>query len=99
MFDKTLKDKHEIRKIVADQWLSEPNDSVFTRVGKIRYNIIQWVREQNLNNNMAIKKAQAELEAALSSIYPDPAIITSLTETLENAYKEDELYWPQRSRI
>ena len=98
-FDRRLKDKPEIRKIVADQWASDPNDFVFTRVGKIRHSIIAWVKEQNLNSNLAIQKAQVELESALSSLAPDPVIIASLSATLELAYKEEELYWRQRSRI
>lgn len=98
-FDRRLKDKPEIRKIVSDQWKSDPRDSVFTRVCKIRGNIIKWVKEQNQNSNLMIKQAQMELETALSSSTPNTELITSLSAKLEAAYKEEELYWSQRSRI
>lgn len=98
-FDRRLKDKPEIREIVADQWSSEPEDSVFTKIGKIRHNIIQWVKKQNQNSNLAIIKTQRDLEEALSSSTPDSSLIVSLSTTLEAAYKEEELFWRQRSRI
>ncbi|WZZ92349.1 hypothetical protein YC2023_120928 [Brassica napus] len=98
-FDRRLVNKPEIRQLVAEHWTKEPLDSVLTKIAKIRYNIILWCREQNRNSNIAIRKAQDDLEEALSSPSPDPAGIVALTATLESAYKEEELYWRQRSRI
>lgn len=55
--------------------------------------------EQNLNSNIAIKQAQPELEAALSSQELYHIAIAKFTTSLETAYKEEELYWHQRSHI
>lgn len=98
-FDRRLKDKPEIRKLVEEHWKIEPLASVLAKVGRVRYNIIQWTREQNINSNLAIKKRQEELEEALSSPCPDQVNIADLTARLEAAYREEESYWRQRSRI
>lgn len=98
-FDRRLKDKPEIRQIVSDQWKESSIDSVLSKISWIRASIIRYMREQNLNSNLAIQKNQEELEKALSSLSPDTEIIASLTAALESAYKEEELYWRQWSRI
>lgn len=48
---------------------------------------------------MEIESTQQKLEEALSSLSPDAVLIESLKAALEAAYKEEELYWRQRSRI
>lgn len=50
-------------------------DSVLSKIGRIRSNIIRRAREQNLNSNIMIRKTQEELEEALSSSLPDPAAL------------------------
>ncbi|KAG2313459.1 hypothetical protein Bca52824_025016 [Brassica carinata] len=94
-----LKNKPEIRQLVADHWSQEPFESVLSKIGRIRHNIIQWTRDKNLNSNRAIKKGQEDLEQALSSSCPDQELITKLTALLESAYRAEEVYWRQRSRI
>ncbi|XP_056855386.1 uncharacterized protein LOC108844869 [Raphanus sativus] len=72
------------------------------RRGVFRFNrrsIIKWAKEQNEKSNVIIAKAQKELETALSSAVPDPHLIDTLTTTLSSAYKEEEQFWLQRSRI
>ncbi|XP_013614191.1 PREDICTED: uncharacterized protein LOC106320384 [Brassica oleracea var. oleracea] len=98
-FDRRLKDKPKVRQLVEAQWKKEQLDSVLTRIGNIRHSIIKWTREQNLNSNRAIQSAQQRLEEALSNPVPDAMLIGELTTTLESAYKEEELFWRQRSRI
>ncbi|KAG2278802.1 hypothetical protein Bca52824_061357 [Brassica carinata] len=88
-----------IRELVKEQWQQDPLESVFKKLGNIRHNIIRWTREQNINSNLKIQSTQQDLEQALSSSIPDAALISALTAELENAYKEEESYWRQRSRI
>lgn len=98
-FDRRLKNKPEIRELVDTRWRQEPLESVLTRLGNIRHGIIKWTREKNLNSNKAIQDAQQKLEEALSSLEPDIPLIESLKAMLEAAYKEEELFWQQRSRV
>lgn len=48
---------------------------------------------------MVIRKTQEDLEKALSNSTLDQEVISTLTVLLKTAYKEEELYWRQRSRI
>lgn len=49
--------------------------------------------------NLLIHSTQLELDEALSSLCPDHLRIDTLTKTLSAAYKEEEQFWSQRSRI
>lgn len=98
-FDRRLKDKPEIRQLVTDQWNRDPWDTVLSKIETIRAGIIRWTKEQNLNSNRLIQETQVKLEAALSSPTPDTRLIEELTNSLEAAYKDEEQFWRQRSRI
>lgn len=76
-----------------------PLTSVIDKLNSCRRSIIKWAKEQNEKSNVIIAKAQKELETALSSAVPDPHLIDTLTTTLSSAYKEEEQFWLQRSRI
>lgn len=98
-FDRRLKGKPEIRKLVEEQWSEEPFESVLAKIGRIRFGIMQWTKKKNQDSTRTILKTQQELEAALSSATPDAELIGSLTAALEAAYKEEEAFWRQRSRV
>lgn len=98
-FDRRLKEKPEVRNLVKTHWHQDQLASIISKLRNIRRNIIKWTREQNLNSNEKIQKTQLELEAALSSLTPDTMFIGALTASLEAAYKEEEIFWCQRSRI
>ena len=40
-FDRRLKDKPNIRQLVTEQWKKEPMESVLSKIGRVRHNIIQ----------------------------------------------------------
>lgn len=80
-------------------WHQDRLASIVSKLGTIRRKFIKWTRDQNLNSNEKIRKTQQALEAALSSLTPDTALIGTLTAELEAAYKEEESYWRQRSQI
>lgn len=40
-FDRRLKDKPYIRQLVTEQWKKEPMESVLSKIGRVRHNIIQ----------------------------------------------------------
>lgn len=98
-FDRKLVHKPEIRKLVDEQWQNPGNDSVLTKLCRVRRKIMEWTKAQNANSKGLIISTQQKLEEALSSATPDPTIIGEITQQLEEHYKEEEIFWRQRSRI
>ena len=60
---------------------------------------MEWTKIQNLNSKTLIQSTQRELEAAVSDSSPNQDRISSLQNTLEKAYLEEEQFWRQHSRI
>jgi len=98
-FDRRLREKEEIRALVKEVWELARQDSVLYKISRCRQSIIKWTKEQNSNSAKAIKKAQQALESALSADIPDPSLIGSITQELEAAYRQEELFWKQWSRV
>lgn len=46
-FDRRLRDKPEIRAIVGDTWSAQPDDSVITKICRVRSKIVEWTKLQN----------------------------------------------------
>lgn len=89
----------EVTQLVATTWNSSPLDSVISKLNAVRRSIIQWAKEQQQQNNLAIKRNQEALESALSSSAPDPILIETINAELRQAYQAEEQFWHQRSRI
>ncbi|KAG7537667.1 Ribonuclease H domain [Arabidopsis suecica] len=98
-FDRRLTDNEEIRCIVDQAWKSHQEDSVLGKLNRCRAQIIKWTKAQNANSSKLIKEAQEALEGALSASSPDQSLISTYTSSLEKLYREEELFWRQRSRI
>lgn len=98
-FNRTLTEKPEVEEIINSAWNYSPIASAMDRLDSCRRSIIKWAKEQNVKSNIIINQAQIDLEYALSATIPDPALIESLTFTLRTAYREEEQFWQQRSRI
>ncbi|CAL9235311.1 unnamed protein product [Arabidopsis halleri] len=91
----------EVRDLIAKAWTGQPHDDddVIAKLNRCRRDIIQWSKEQNQNSCNFIKETQISLDDALSSLIPNDDLITRLSATLDKAYKDEELFWRQRSRI
>lgn len=97
--DRALTENDEIETLVDAAWNHDPLESVIGKLNACRRGIIRWAREHNLKHILIINQTQESLEKALSATILDPVLITSLSNTLRDAYKEEELFWVQRSRI
>ena len=69
------------------------------KISRCRQEIIKWSKIQKEICTKAMLLNQQELEKELSAAAPDTSRILVLTEALSKAYKEEELFWRQRSRI
>lgn len=88
-------------ELISQIWpgTSSSPESLETKISRCQSEIIKWSKEQNQNNAQRIRETQMALEAALSSSFPNPAEIGQLTATLDQAYKEEGMFWKQRSRV
>ncbi|XP_056842911.1 uncharacterized protein LOC130495527 [Raphanus sativus] len=98
-FNRSLTEKSEVETVVESAWNHAPLDSVIMKLNSCRRGIIKWTKEQNKKANIIIQQKQEALEVALCAGTPDQAAIESLTNTLILAYREEEQFWLQRSRI
>ena len=89
-----------MNEVVEAAWNHSPLATVIAKLDACQRCIIKGAKEQDFKSNLIINKTQLDLEKALTSPTPDSAlIIASLTSTLSTAYKEEEQFWLQRSRI
>lgn len=98
-FNKTLTKNPEMEGVIDSAWNHSPLASVIEKLNACRRGIIKWAKEQNEKSKLLILKTQTTLEDALSAVVSGSQCIDSLTATLRLAYKEEEQFWHQRSRI
>lgn len=69
------------------------------KISRCRQEIIKWSKIQKEIRARAVIQTQQDLENELTAAVPNSNRILLITEALSNAYKEEELFWRQRSRI
>ena len=98
-FDRRLIEKPEIAELIKDAWNLCEDASIIAKLNLCRRRIIDCAKEQQRNSCEKIKATHEELEWELSDPNPNQPVITLLYATLDLAYKEEESFWRQRSRI
>lgn len=61
--------------------------------------ISQWNKERQTNSRLLIDQKKGELEELQTCPDNDITLITKTTEELKKAYRDEEAYWRQRSRL
>ncbi|XP_056851708.1 uncharacterized protein LOC130500775 [Raphanus sativus] len=96
---RTLTENEEVTSLVDSAWNHNPLETVIAKLNACRKSIIKWTKERNSKSNQCITEAQKDLEGLLSAAAPDLPRIEAVNKVLSDAYKEEEAYWRQRSRI
>lgn len=97
-FDDRLREKEEIHQLISEIWPNPNDQTVVSKLASCCRELIKWTREHGINSAKTIVDTQTELEMALSSDLDDGEILR-LNTVLEKAYKEEEIFWKQRSRV
>ncbi|KAG7578757.1 Ribonuclease H-like superfamily [Arabidopsis thaliana x Arabidopsis arenosa] len=100
-FDKRWIGKEGLLETIADGWNfdSEPGDGKFVeKLTNCRRAISQWRRELTPYGRQTIEDLKSELYAAQRDDRRSREEITKLTLRLKEAYRDEELYWHQKSR-
>lgn len=98
-YDRRLKDNHEVKELISKIWRSAKNLHSELRLAEIRTALVAWSREKHQNSKENIERLKKELDDALSSLVGDDELIFRLNKELLAAYKAEEDFWRQRSRI
>ena len=98
-YDRRLKDNQEVKDLITTTWLAAENLHSEVRLAKVRQALVQWSKEKHLNSRETIERIKKELDEALSSRVGDEDLIYRLNNELIAAYKAEEDFWRQRSRI
>lgn len=98
-FDKRLLHHPDAKREVEGAWQSlKQNSSVAVRIRKCREIMSAWKRKRRFNAKDKINKLHERLEWFQSRSYPCWFIINSIKKELMQAYKEEEMFWRQKSR-
>ena len=98
-FDRRLKDNQEIKDLIKEAWNLHQEDSVDEKSARCRYSIITWTRNKQHNSQTLIEELRKELEEAMTGQDMDSTIISIINLKLLHAYKAEEDFWKQRSRL
>lgn len=98
-FDRRLKNNPLIKELVACEWKGHRGEAVTQKIKRIRGAIVKWNKEQQRNSRDLIDRRKKYLEEAMVRPQHDGELINQINQDLKDAYRAEEEYWKQRSRI
>lgn len=85
--------------MIDKQWKLAGNATVCRKIAIIRSAIVAWNRKQQQTSRAIIEQRKVELEEAMTSAEDDAMLIAIINQDLREAYKAEEDFWRQRSRV
>lgn len=88
-------------KLIADIWSNFSHLTVEAQLSLCSKAISKWSRETQINSQKEISSLKLQLESAMSSTDANlsESIIQEINLKLLKAYKAEEAFWQQRSRL
>ncbi|KAF8114216.1 hypothetical protein N665_0040s0071 [Sinapis alba] len=100
-FDKIILHKPMVREVIVYAWSSFGsfrNLSVASRLRNCRKSLRQWKKENKANSQERIIQLQDAMEQEQSDIQPSLAKMSSLRKSNVLAYRDEEIFWKQKSK-
>ncbi|CAA7026408.1 unnamed protein product [Microthlaspi erraticum] len=100
-FDKRLFNQPLVKEAINQAWNNAHgwrDNSVSERIKRCRRALSIWKKENNLNSRDRIIQIQIALEAEQSTNFPGAQKVFILKKELVKAYRDEELFWSQKSR-
>ncbi|KAG7586642.1 Reverse transcriptase zinc-binding domain [Arabidopsis thaliana x Arabidopsis arenosa] len=100
MFDKRWTSKPETTEVVRQGWNSQSrsgHSSLFDRIAACRKSLSLWKRSSQLNSKTKIKQLRGKLDEEGCKQFPRFFLIQKWRGELAEAYREEEVYWKQKS--
>lgn len=98
-YDRRLKDIPEVGTLIKTTWDSAPSASVSHRLALCRRAIVGWSRHHHTDGRKAIDVLKVDIDKAMSAPSSDESVLLAINTALLAAYKADEYFWKQRSRL
>ncbi|XP_013694544.2 uncharacterized protein LOC106398556 [Brassica napus] len=100
-FDKRLLINPEVKGLIDKVWRrtgSNCNLKVSQKISRCRTVLSRWKRTNQTNAKVKILKLQERMEWFQSKPYPCRFMIEGIHRELVGAYKEEEMFWKQKSK-
>ena len=88
-----------MKNIIEKHWNQATRAPVSRKIAIVRSAIVRWNKEKQRNSRKIIEERRKDLEEAMTSNCNDPPLLDIINQELKEAYKAEEEYWRQRSRI
>ena len=98
-YDRRLRDNEEITQLVKKVWNETQNSPVTIRISRCRHAISAWSKKFHTNSRKLIGETKEALDAAMSASLANDDLIAQLNLKLLKAYKAEEEFLRQRSRL
>ncbi|KAG7583258.1 Reverse transcriptase domain [Arabidopsis suecica] len=101
MFNKRWINKPEFSEIIKAGWYQDDaagHRTLMHRLSNCRKSISRWKRVSNQNSKKRIEQLRQRLEEKGIKMLPSRGLMQMLKWELAEAYREEELYWKQKSR-
>lgn len=98
-YDRRLKEYPEVSELIKITWEAARSCSVSEKITLVRGAISRWNKTKQANSRIVIEHKKVELEKAQTSSANDLELIHKISSELKAAYKSEEEYWRQRSRL
>lgn len=100
-FDKCLLGQNKVKEAVERAWnvrRRDGNESVFDKLRGCRKALSLWKKENSLDARDKIQQIEVALEFEQSCPFPNCDVVYTIKNDLSRAYREEEIYWQQKSR-
>ena len=105
-YDRRLSNNPEVKQLITEIWDEVPNLPVRQRLSRCRYAISAWSKRQAAKSRWQIERLKAEIKLAMADTTDatgdatsDEPLLSRLNLELLKAYRDEEEFWRQRSRL
>ena len=98
-YDIRLRENEEVKSLISKVWADYQHLSVHLRIQKSRQVISVWSKQFYVNSKKRTTELKVALDSTLTAPVSDDENISRINKELLMAYKAEEEYWKQRSRL